>query len=216
MEDRTHPRDPEGAGEAPSIIDTSIARRREILRRLGQASAAAGLASPLAALAGGSTTGTPWCYQSKVSTTCVHASISGCGSVLLSAQAHGPQCNGKSCSYYTNSCINNSKIPTSCQQLVFKKVFSCSGSDSLGTPSSNWNCLFNKTFSQILCSNNKTNNNYWYNSAEAHWVTAYCNSTVGYNAGSFPYQTSDVCGHYSNAGIKADAYNFYCNYMENG
>ena len=222
MEDPNHRRSPGTSEGEPLALGASIARRREILRRVGRASAAAGLASPLTAFAWSSgATGTPWCYKDKVSTTCVHATISGSGSVLLSAQANGKQNWGKACKYYNNynsytGKCDTSRVPSVCRDTPFKNIFSCSGSDSLGQGmGSQWrpnqNCLFNKTVGQILCSTNATINN----SFEAHWAAAYCNSVQYYSQDSFPYTPTEVCSHYANVGgIRDAAYSFYTNCME--
>jgi hypothetical protein len=214
MKHDTHGRTPDASAGTPATSETSIARRREILRRIGGATAAAGLASPLAAFAGGS--GHPWCYKDKTYTTCVHASISGAASVLLSAQANGTQNYGHSCDYYHNS-GSHTHIPTSCQNdnRTFGTIFSCSGSDSNGKHSGQKGCLFDKTITTLLCDSGSTTAR----SPEGHWASAYCNATryssdLSYS--TFPYKQSDVCAHYQNVGgIKAQADSFYRNYMEN-
>lgn len=200
---KTPPLSETGAGPA-----SSIHRRRDILKRLGQASAMAGVASPIAALAGGS--GRPWCYKDKTCTTVVGASISGVGSVLISAQVNGTQNYGNSCSHFNNS----GNIPSGCGGVVFKSVFSCSGKDSLGQPLSSKYCLFNQTISGILCSSNPA----WTGSAEAHWATAYCNASrysTNSSSSTFPYSQSQVCSYFSDVNNKAAAYSFFCGYMEN-
>lgn len=189
----------------------SNASRRRALQNFGRASAAAGLASPLAALAGGS--GRPWCYRDKTKTTCVQASISGVGSVVLSAQANGSENHGKSCGYYKSS----QNIPSACAGLVFKNIFACSGNDSNGkSMSQGTNCLFNLTLTQLLCEQKVAGSN---SSPEAHWATAYCNSHVGYNTdpavSTYPYSKTQVAAYYSNSNMRLPAYNFFCNYMEN-
>lgn len=185
---------------------SSPARRREVLRTLGKASAAAGAAGPLSAMAGG--TGRPWCYKDKTYTTCTQASISGAGSVIQSVAPGSTPHGGKPCSHYGNS--NN--VPASCSGKKFKELISCSGSDSKGVAISKANCLFNRTVADI-CSSEP-------NSAEAHWITAYCNAVSRYTStpstSNFPYSKDQVNGFYNDINKKAAAYSFFTTYMENG
>jgi hypothetical protein len=196
------------ASESPKAGSAGLsspARRREVLRTLGKASAAAGAAGPLSAMAGGS--GRPWCYKDKTYTTCTNASISGAGSVIQSVAPGSTPHGGKPCSHYGNS----SNVPSSCSGKKFKELISCSGSDSKGVADTKASCLFNRTVADI-CSAEP-------NSQEAHWITAYCNAVSRYSAtpsvSNFPYSPSEVNGFYGNANKRAAAYSFFTTYMEN-
>ena len=193
------------SSESPKAV-SSPARRREVLRTLGKASAAAGAAGPLSALAGGS--GRPWCYKDKTYTTCTQASISGAGSVIQSVAPGSTPHGGKPCSHYGNS----GNVPSACSGKKFKEMISCSGKDSKGVDISKSSCLFNKT-ADYICTNAPT-------SVEAHWITAYCNATARYSAtpslSNFPYSAAQVNGYYNDINKKAAAYAFFTTYMENG
>ena len=201
---------PSAAGEAP--LD-SIRQRRAALRSIGRASALLGAASPLAAMATGKS-GRPWCYKDTSRTTCVHASISGIGSVLHSAQANGNQHYGHGCSYYQT--YGNAGA---CKDKKFKQIFNCSSAstDSRGEPprksgANNPDCLFNMKPHQVCTSAS--------DSPEAHWFTAYCNALKLHRAdvasSQFPYHPNTVVAHYSDGRIVASAYLFYKNHMEHG
>ncbi len=199
----------------------SAARRREILRRIGQASVAAGAAaSPVAALA----TGSPrkWCKDPVNTTKCVQASISGMGSVVLSAQASNEVC-GKKCSHYAvagnwpASCSNGSvaitcNSATDSSNTKFKVAFACAGGalDSLGKAQADPACLLNMSL-PTLCASYPT-------SVEAHWATALGNANklvAPVGSAPFPYTPAQVVGHFQNLAMKASAYTFYTTYCEN-
>jgi len=204
-----------GRGEVSDGRDGSIEQRREALRRIGRSAAAAGAASPLSALAGGSAGPRKWC-QDKYKTKKVHASISGCNSVVLSAQS-GNECYGKPCSYYGSS----THIPVSCKSGAtakkFKDIFTCvSGSKDSKNVTYNPNnagngCLYHKKIDD-LCTSNAS-------SPEAHWATAYCNSAALWTSDTttkFPYSTTQVNSHWTDSSTRLAAYSFYTTYMEGG
>ncbi len=202
-------------GDQKPTPSNSIEQRRNALRRVGQAAAAAGVTSPMAALATGTGTRKWACDPPK--TNKVHATISGCKSVLVSAQA-GNQCYGKSCSWYKYS----SNIPAGCKDSYgnpkkFRDILSCaSGSKDSNNvtyyPGWDNGCLFHKQI-HTLCAN-------YASSAEAHWAVAFCNSTSLWSSSDsvskFPYSPTEVSGHWQDPAIKADAYCFYTDYMEAG
>jgi hypothetical protein len=191
-----------------------VGRRREILRRIGRASVVAGAAgSPLSALA----TGNPrrWCKDIP-SNKCVQASISGMGSVVMSAQASNEVCS-KKCSHYAStanwpgSCSNGSTAITC--NTAFKTAFNCNVGgtfDSLGVSISNGNCLLHKSLA-TLCSS-------YSNTVEAHWATALANANKLASPATgapFPYTPGEVVAHFGNVNIRASAYTFYTTYCEN-
>jgi len=192
----------------------SVNRRREVLRRLGQASVAAGVASPMAAMATGSKR---WCKHPVDTTKCVHASISGMGSTLRSAQANNEVC-GRKVSYY---CLSGN-WPGTCSGATssitcnssFKSAFNCvSGAlDSNGYNQFDSRCLLNKSLI-TLCNN-------YSSSPEAHWAAAMANANkVNGSDGKapFPYTPAQVAGYYlsSDLAAKAAAYEFFTTYCEN-
>lgn len=204
----------------------SLARRRQVLRSLAKASAVAGAASPLSALATGNST-RGWCHAKDSTTVCVTASKSGCHSVMQSAQKTGTnQHYGNGCSTHRNS----AQVPATCRNLDFKTIFSCTPSsntakDSMGNAfrtyksstgkwSDNTACAFNMTPS-TLCAT-------YPNSSEAHWVNAYINATrfsSSPSASTFPYDTVTVVTQYNNSSDpvdRADYYAFFVNFMERG
>lgn len=214
MSNSDHPTNLEGTESARR--SSSASRRRDVLRLLGRSAAGAGAASPLLAMATGGS-GRPYCHKDWTKTTCVQASISGAGSIMMSAEASGGNLHGgKKCSDYNEKW----KVPTACKDVLFKDLFGCSGSDSLGQPmmngsSVNTNCMFNKKPHQI-CGNST-----YSNTPEAHWVTAYCNASKYHSpalaSSTFPYSPAEVKDHYQNVGgKKAAAYAFYVNHMEFG
>jgi Tfp pilus assembly major pilin PilA len=200
---------------------SSMGRRREILRRIGKASVIAGAsATPLAAMATGTRR---WCRHPIDTTRCVQASISGMGSVVMSAQASNEVC-GKKCSHYAStsnwpsSCSNGTSSivcnsSTDSNNTRFKTAFKCDVAgtfDSLGVAISNSNCLLNKSL-PTLCRD-------YSNSVEAHWATALgnANKLASPTTGApFPYTPAQVVGHYGDAGMRASAYAFYTTYCEN-
>lgn len=202
--------------ERPSRANAeSIARRREVLKNLGRAGVAGGVAaSPLAAFAGG---GGPWCRNVIDHNKCVHASISGMASVLMSATASQEVCS-KTCSYYGNSgnwpsgCKGGTGGSTSINcNTSFKVAFGCgpSATDSQGYPQSDSRCLLNKSLVQLCTS--------YQAYAEAHWATALANSNklaAPLSGAPFPYRPADVVSHYGDANMKAQAYTFYTQYCE--
>jgi hypothetical protein len=228
MQDDTHHRD-----SSQDAAKLSIARRREILKQIGAASAAGAAAtSPMSALAGGSTSGR-WCHSPIDYNKCVHASISGMGSVMHSAQAGNEVCS-KKCSHYASytnwpsNCTNGQKTIT-CNSsndkynTKFCDVFNCnnhSAKDSNGVSlysyqwgkwTMNSNCLLSKSLPTLCASNPST--------MEAHWATAVGNanllqSPVG--SAPFPYSPAQVCGYYSSADLtmKSAAYTFFSQYCE--
>jgi hypothetical protein len=191
----------------------SIARRREILKRIGRTSLVAGAAaSPLAALAGGS--GPSWCRHPVDVTKCVHASISGMASIVLSAQASN-EVQSKKCSHYSNSsnwpstCSNGTKAIT-CNSR-FKTAFNCpSGSfDSKGVATGKAGCLLDKTLLD-LCTNYSGSN-------EAHWACALGNANklaLPVTGAPFPYTPAQVVGHYQDGTLRPTAYTFYTTFCE--
>lgn len=191
-------------GDAKLVPGDSVEQRRETLRRVGRAAAAAGVASPMAALAGD---GRKWaCNPPK--TNKVHATISGCKSVLLSGQA-GNQCYGRSCSYYKFT----SNIPAGCKSgggpKKFKEIFVCTGmTDSNSKKSGDKGCYFDKTIDD-LCAN-------YAGSKEAHWAVAYCNASALWSStdslSKFPYSTAQVQAYWTNQDL--NAYCFFTDYME--
>jgi len=195
-----------GGGDKPAAGD-SIEQRREALRRVGRAAAAAGAASPMAALAGDDRKWT--CNPPK--TKKVHATISGCKSVLLSGQP-GNQCYGKSCSYYKYT----SNIPAGCKTTSgrakkFKEIFACATlKDSQGKVSGQPGCYFDKRIDD-LCAN-------FASTKEAHWAVAYCNSKALWSAtdsmSKFPYSPAQVQNYWTNQDL--NAYCFFTDYMEAG
>lgn len=191
--------------QSPGLL-ASAARRREVLRTLGRATAAAGAASPLAAMAGGN--GRPWCYKDKTFTTCTPASISAAGSLIQSVAPGSTPHGGKPCGHYGTS----TNVPASCSSSLYKQLFTCSGNDTNGKPITDPACLYNRTISDI-CTAYPT-------SAEAHWAGAYCNAVVGWRSdpklATFPYSPAQVSGFFSDTTKKAAAYSFFTTYMENG
>jgi len=210
MSHDSNPTAPEAASHA-----ASTARRREVLRRLGQTSLAAGLAAPAAAFAGG---GRRWCRQPTDQTKCVHASISGMGSILLSAHAGNEVCSRK-VSYYCNQSnwgggwTGAGGGTIACDTTKFKDAFGCAAGalDSGGKQQSSSDCLLNKTL-LALCTN-------YPNSYEAHWVAALANAnnlaapTLG---AAFPYSPLQVVGYYQTVDpvMRSSAYTFFSQYCE--
>lgn len=209
------------AHSSPHSADRSIQRRRDILRRFGQASLASGASSPLAALAGG-TNGNKHCLH-KTKQQQVHASISGMNSVVLSAQT-GQESHGYHCGHYGNP----SNVPPSCKTSTrckkFKEIFPCGANDvdSHGHKQKLWNgstdpdCYFNMTIDQ-LCSLSA-------DCDEKHWVTAYCNASADHPQRTilnYPYVcvtdgvTDGVHGFYTDATKKQAAMEFFRLCMEN-
>lgn len=195
-------------GDGKPAPGDSIEQRRDALRRVGRAAAAAGVASPMAALATGS--GKQWaCNPPK--TNKVHATISGCKSVLMSGQT-GNQCFGKKCTYYKDL----ASIPSSCtakywnngiktRAKYFKEIFVCTGmTDSHGKRIGESGCYFDMGIDALCAMTTPPK--------EAHWAAAYCNSASFYSAGNFPYATNEIQGHWSNQ--DNNAYCFYTDFME--
>ena len=193
---------------------SSIARRREILKRIGKSSILAGAAaSPLAAMAGG---GRPFCRDPITTTKCVQASVSGMASVVLSAQAGNEVCSHK-CSHYANSgnwpvsCTNGTTSGLTCN-TQFKTAFKCpaGSSDSGGKVTGTAGCLLDKTLLD-LCAN-------YSGTSEAHWACALANANKCVNVSgyaNFPYPPATVVdGHYQNASMRGQAYTFYSTYCE--
>lgn len=180
----------------------SIERRREALRRIGRTGAAAGAATPLAALATG---GRQWVRHKTNTTKKVHASVSGCNSVVMSAQPT-KETYGKPCGSYDSSW----KIPTACGgDKRFDLCFDCGGKDSNGVSNGAAGCLFQKTISQ-LCK-------YHPNSFETAWATAYCNAGAFYPSCKFPYSMSQVRGLWAaDTTTRTSAYSFFKTFMMNG
>lgn len=189
-------------------------RRREVLRRMGQASIAAGTASPIAALATGSKR---WCKHPLDSTKCVHATVSGMGSTLLSAQASNEVC-GRKVSHYSSV----SNWPGTCSgatgtitcNTLFKNAFNCSTAalDSNGVKQGNSGCLLDKSL-LALCTSHSS-------SPEARWACALANANkVNGSDGKapFPYTPAQVAGYYLSTDLatKAAAYEFFTTYCEN-
>jgi hypothetical protein len=183
----------------------SIERRRDALRRIGRSGAAVGAASPLAALAG---SGRQWATK-KGSTTKVNASVSGCNSVLMSAQPT-KQTYGKPCTHYGSS----SNLPAGCTgNGKFRDYFTCSTGtkDSNGVtydPYNNNGCLFHKTITS-LCTNHTSK-------LETVWITAYCNAAGLSPTCKFPYTTGEVKILWtSDTATRSSAHDFFKNYMQN-
>lgn len=197
------PRSPEARNEASL---ESIQRRREALRRIGRSAAAAGAATPLAALAQSSQR--PWA-RDKFNTKKVHSSVSGMNSVMMSA---GPnEHSGKPASHYAT--LANLPSVASANPR-FHTVFSCAegSSDSNGTTfnsadSSN-GCLFHKKVT-TLCGTTYSA------SPEAGWITAYCNAAHFHSQGKFPYTTGQVQTFWTDPVRRADALTFFRTYLEN-
>lgn len=201
-------------GDQKPTPGNSIEQRRNALRRVGQAAAAAGVTSPMAALATGTGGRQRACNPPK--TNKVHATISGCKSVLLSGQS-GNQCYGKPCSWYKTT----TNIPSSCQVTywdsssrqwkmrakVFSEIFVCTGrTDSNGKRSGQSGCYFDKGIDTLCAMTTPP--------VEAHWAIAYCNSQKYYSLSNFPYSPSEVQGHWTSQ--NGDAYCFYTDFMEAG
>ena len=189
----------------------SIERRREALRRLGRAGAAAGAASPMAALATGGG-GRKWCHD-KYKTKKVHASVSGMNSVVMSADPSDENY-GKPCGHYGSA----GNIPSVCGgDKKFSQFFTCGwqSRDSRNvvfdnsTYSKN-NCLFHKTITQLCGSHGET--------AEAGWMTAYCNAAALHGQGKFPYSMSEVRAFWDSGDlqVRASAQTFFRGFMEHG
>lgn len=187
----------------------SMQRRREALRMIGKTGAAAGAASPLAALATGM--GRQWCHNSQKGKK-VHATVSGCNSVVMSPHST-KECYGKPCSHY-----GNNGVPADCTGS-FRDRFTCVNGayDSKGkqyrsweTSSSNNGCLFHKSF-QVLCRD-------FAGTPEAIWAAAYCNAASLASTCKFPYTKAEVNNMWklSDAVAKAKAHDFFKNYMMNG
>ena len=208
MHDDIKPRQSEPASGPPSI-----ARRREILKRIGKTSVLAGAAaSPLAAMATGTR---KWCRHPVDTTKCVQASISGMASVVLSAQTSDEVC-AKKCSHYSTSTnwptsCSNGSITVTCN-TPFATTFNCAGgtSDSLGVVRGQSGCLLDKTM-LVLCTSHPT-------TAEAHWATALgnANKLITPPVGApFPYTPGQVVGHFQDLAVRSSAYSFYTTYCEN-
>jgi hypothetical protein len=207
------------------VSDQPINRRRDILKRIGQASAVAGVAaSPVTALAGSAR---KWCKNPVDQTKCVHASISGMGSVVMSAEASNEVMSRK-CSHYASysnwpaSCSNGSQSII-CNQsndnnnTKFCVAFNCtstSAQDSQGRPryigsTLNSACLLNKSLSTLCSSYSST--------PEAHWATALGNANklaVPVQGAPFPYTPAQVVSYYSDAVMASSAYTFFSTYCE--
>ena len=208
MHDDINPQPPERTAGQPSI-----ARRREILKRIGKVSVLAGAAaSPMAAMATG---GRKWCRHPVDTTKCVQASISGMASVILSAQASDEVC-AKKCSHYATSTnwpstCSNGSISFNCN-TVFATAFNCASgtSDSLGVVRGHSGCLLDKTM-LVLCTS-------YQGSLEAHWATALANANklaVPAVGAAFPYTPGQVVGHFQDLAVRTSAYSFYTTYCEN-
>lgn len=192
----------------------SSARRREVLRGLGQTSVAAGLAAPVAAFAGSARS---WCRSPVDQTKSVQASISGMGSILLSAQANA-EVLSKKVSYYASkpnwsgTCSGRSGAITC--DTPFKKAFGCGRGavDSQTRPLSDTkNCLLNKTLLD-LCTN-------YSSTPEAHWACALGNANklaVPVTGAKFPYTPLQVTSYYlsGDLALKSSAYTFFSQYCE--
>lgn len=196
------PRSPEARNEASL---ESIQRRREALRRIGRSAAAAGAATPLAALAQSSQR--PWVWD-QGKTKKVHSSVSGMNSVMMSA---GPNEHfGKPASWYSSSANLPSAASTNPK---FRDVFTCAegSTDSTGKVYNSLDgtngCLFHKRVVG-LCTNFAT-------TPEAGWITAYCNAAVFFGQGKFPYTTGQVQTFWTDPVRRADALTFFRTYLEN-
>jgi hypothetical protein len=200
-----------GSTPTPESGKESVTRRRDILRRIGQGSVAAGVSTPLAALATGSTSGQKHCFH-KTKTQHVHASLSGMNSVVMSAQA-GNESSGYGCNHYKNP----SNVPSSCKTTSasrckkYKEIFACSNTDvdSQGKRIGQNGCYFDKTIDQ-LC-------NVAADCEEKHWVTAYCNASTDHPDRSlnYPYNCSELIGFRGNPDKKLVASEFFRYCMEN-
>ena len=199
---------PRNTPSTDSTGSPSVNRRREALRRIGLVSAAAGgAATPMAALATG-TTPRKWCYD-KYKTKKVQSSVSGMNSIMVSAQP-ADEHYGKGCNHYKWT----ANIPSPCTSgTKFKDIFPCaSGStDSNGVtynPGSGANgCLFHKTIPELCASHSSKD--------EAGWAVAYCNSAKLYSVGKFPYSMTQVVGFWGDLTKRGSAQTFFRNYMEN-
>lgn len=201
----------------------SASRRREILKRFGKTSLIAGVASsPLAAMATGSSK--KWCKHPLDQTKCVAASISGVGSVVLSAQASSEVCS-KKCSHYSSttnwpSNCSNGSAPIDCN-TKFCDAFGCTAwnaQDSNGIqrrPSAgaaqNPDCLLNKKLITLCTS--------FASSPEAAWCTGLANANKLANPSTgapFPYTPGEVVGHFSSTDFtfRAAALTFYRDYAQ--
>ena len=199
---------PKGSTD-PKPNHQSIARRRDVLRRIGMASMAAGAASPLSALAGTGWDSTGQRKWVKSGGKPVNATISGGGSVMSSvATTPATGSYGKPCSYYQSS------PPSSCMNTKFSDIFACTGK----TCSNNVAWTANKTFAESNCVfDKKIKNIFAGNTMESHWATAYCNSIsdgAGYN---FPYSPAQIKAFFStDERVTSSAYKFFKDYMQTG
>lgn len=194
--------------------EVSTARRREVLRRIGQTTLVAGVASPAAALASG---GRAWCRHPVDTNRCVQASISGMGSTMLSAQA-----SDELCAYKVSHYSDKSRWPSTCTgasgtisgDTRFKYAFGCSDGalDSQGrSTSDDSGCLLNKKLAD-LCKD-------YPSSPEAHWACALANAnklSAPATGAPFPYTPQQVAGYYLSSDLiqKNAAYTFFSQYCE--
>ena len=180
----------------------SVARRREILRRMGQASIAAGaVASPMAAMATGSR---KWCKHKTDPNKCVQASVSGAGSIVLSRQANDEvKCKNPThysdCSKWPATCTagNGSggyvtvkcNDPNDANNVKLRVAFNCLGltQDSRGYPLADSRCLLNMGPAKVCATAP--------DSLEAHWATALGNANklaTPLEGAPFPYTPREV------------------------
>jgi hypothetical protein len=194
--------------EAPETVDiaaaeTSVSRRRALLKRLGSGAAIAAAGSPLQALAG--STGNKSCFHRDTPNKKVKASVSGMQSVISSLMAQEwPESKGKHCSYYRSTIAwpkdgtgrpycrgqNGTRYAKSAK---YHEVFGCAGG---GTNDKTIEYIMDRQIAP-----------------HCNWVTACLNATaLGDN---FSYTAHEVTALHNDPSKNLDAQYFFKYYQEN-
>lgn len=189
----------ESSGEAGA--DTSIQRRRALLRGLSAGAALSGAAVPMSALAGG---GRKSCFHKDRPTQMCKATVSGFRSVIASGQLNDwPESPGRHCSYYKDASNWPGSSSKYCKgwnntsytrDARFKQVFNCGGGGY-----NDWK-IKDIMDQQVDC-------------PQRTWITACLNATK--LGSSFCYTPSEVVALYNDSSRNAEATVFFRDYQEN-
>ena len=182
------------------------ARRRMLLTSLGKGAAVVGaVAVPMQSLAA--------IGSLSLTADGKRCTISGAMSAVHSNQAPLPLCSGRKPSFYANI-ANWPSYSASSNPLATNGITGGGGTATFDKDTKfRANVLFGSGSTQSLIDLITTAPT----SDDAHWATALLNGTLGSAAGAntnFPYTAKQVIDLYNNPARRADALNFFKNYME--
>jgi len=195
---------PEAPETANTTDETSVSRRRALLKRMGSAPALAAAGSPLQALAGGST-GNKQRFHRDTPNKKVKATVSGMQSVISSQMAQDwPESKGKHCTYYksTSAWPKDGSGNAYCRgqngnryskTAKYRDVFGCAGG---GTNDKSIEYIMDRQISP-----------------HCNWVTACLNATKLGN--EFSYTSHEVTALHNDSSKNLDAQYFFKYYQEN-